>query len=438
MSNDNKYLIKRKNRDVWLFSKRVPKHLKHLYEGKDVYTKSLQTACIKTARKRRDVLLADMRIKEEHSIDGGRHTFVAFYNSLKWAKEHYGKDPRDAYWTLDLEDLVETDKFPEIQRDAKLAVESGVIPTKYTHTLRETLNDWLRKNGHKHKDTISKSKSTVDKFLAVTGSHDIPLLEIDRKAVVAFIDEEAKAMSASTIRGHLSRLRTIYRHAWDMGFIKDKENPFEEHSLAHLEADQETQQRNLFTNEQLQKIARWADAETAKGSSYGLLFRLGLFTGCRISELCALKVKDIYTENGITALLILKGKTEAARRTVPLTDSLAEEVLSLASTKSDEDSLLGLNNEKAIRTFSNYKTKHITKDRTRTFHSLRVHTSTAFLRAGVPEERSAFIIGHAGGKTMTYGYYAKGDELSRLKQYVDSAESVIIRDWLIPYKQQLK
>ena len=61
---------------------------------------------------------------------------------------------------------------------------------------------------------------------------------------------------------------------------------------------------------------------------------------------------------------------------------------------------------------------------------MRVHTSTAFLRAGVPEERAAFIIGHAGGKTMTYGYYAKGDELANLKSYIDEAERVILKDWL--------
>jgi len=31
---------------------------------------------------------------------------------------------------------------------------------------------------------------------------------------------------------------------------------------------------------------------------------------------------------------------------------------------------------------------------------------------------------------MTYGYYAKGDELKTLKEYIDKAEEVIKRDWL--------
>ncbi|MEZ9374506.1 hypothetical protein [Vibrio cyclitrophicus] len=32
--------------------------------------------------------------------------------------------------------------------------------------------------------------------------------------------------------------------------------------------------------------------------------------------------------------------------------------------------------------------------------------STAFSRAGVDELTAAFILGHKGGKTMSYGYYA--------------------------------
>lgn len=431
MSQDRKYLIQRKDRDVWLFSKRIPKHLQHLYGGKEVYTESLKTDSLKIARQKRDILLAKLRLQEGQAYDGSRETFSAFYNSLANAKKTHGQHPNDAYHQLDLEDLLDTTKHPEIQRDARLAVESGIIPVKYTHSLRESLADWLNRNGHRHSDTLSKSKSTVDRFLKFSGVFDTPLLEIDRSTVVGFIEDLAsEGLSASTIRTHLSRLRTVYKHAWDMGFIKQKENPFEDHSLAHLETNKVVKQRDLFTREQIQKMASWAEGETARGSSYGLLFRLGLFTGCRIGELCALKAGDVYQDSGITAIRVVKGKTDAARRSVPLTDELAEEINQVIKDKAPNESLLGLNKESAIRKFSDFKTKSITKDKSRTFHSLRVHASTAYLRAGVPEERSAFIIGHSGGKTMTYGYYAKGDELSQLKKYVDEAEKVIMRDWL--------
>ncbi|MGI2178894.1 hypothetical protein [Shewanella frigidimarina] len=56
--------------------------------------------------------------------------------------------------------------------------------------------------------------------------------------------------------------------------------------------------------------------------------------------------------------------------------------------------------------------------------------STAFDRAGIRERTAAFIVGHKGGETMTYGYYAKAGELYRLKDAVDKAATVIKQDWL--------
>ena len=430
MPQDTKYLKKRKNRDVWLFSKRIPKQLQYLYEGKEVYTKSLQTSCIKTARLRRNMLLAEMSIQEEQAIDGSRATFVSYYKTLTEAKNLYGYAPDGEHWNVELEDVLNTTLYPEIQMQAQKAVTSGIIPVRYSYTLRESLASWLSKNKHRNKDTIAKMTSTTERFLESVGEFDIPLLSIERPSVVEFIDKQAEKISASTISAHLSRLRTVYKHAWDMGQIKTKDNPFEDHSLAHLNVNREVIHHQLFSREQIKKISEWADSETTRGSSMGLLFRLGLFTGWRIGELCRLKVRDVYLEGSITAIKLTSGKTLAAQRSTPLTDSLAKEVLAKIKGKNPDDSLLGLIPDKAIRDFSRFKTQQITTDRAYSFHSLRVHTSTAYLRAGVPEERSAFLIGHKGGKTMTYGYYAKGDELAQMKEYVDQAEKIIIRDWL--------
>lgn len=430
MPQDTKYLKKRKNRDVWLFSKRIPKQIQHLYEGKEVYTKSLKTSCIKTARLRRNAILAEMSLKEEQAIDGGRATFVSFYKTLKEAKEIHGYDPYGSHHNIDVEDVTNTNLYPEIQQEAFRAVYLGETPIKYTCTLRESMSEWLELNRNKNKDTISKVKSTTERFLKHCGVFDLPLLSIERSSVVNFIHELSGECSVSTIRAHLSRLKTVYKHAWDMGHIKNKDNPFADHSLAHLEARKEKKPKQLFSREQIHLLVKWADEQTAKGSNMGLLFRLGLFTGSRIGELCRIRVKDVYTDSGITAIKIRVGKTSSAQRTVPLTDSLASEVKQLTDGKDPESKLLGLNGDKASRDFSRFKVANVSKDSSQCFHSLRVHLSTAMLRAGIQEHRSAFIVGHEGGKTMTYGYYAKGDELSTLKEYVDRAEEVIKRDWL--------
>ena len=82
-ASNNKYLKKRKNRDVWMFQIRIPKEVRHLYDGKEIYVKSLQTSCIKTARLRSDSLLGHLAVQKEQAIDGGRSTFMSFYNSLE-------------------------------------------------------------------------------------------------------------------------------------------------------------------------------------------------------------------------------------------------------------------------------------------------------------------------------------------------------------------
>jgi len=106
---------------------------------------------------------------------------------------------------------------------------------------------------------------------------------------------------------------------------------------------------------------------------------------------------------------------------------IVEERLSLLDP---EALLFGIDGKTASRNFSRFKTTEITTDKSKRFHSLRVHTATAFSRAGIDELDTAFMLGHKGGKTMSYGYYAKANELHTLKESIEKASEVIKRDWL--------
>jgi integrase len=428
VSSDTKYLKKRKNRDVWLFSMRIPSAIQHLYEGKAVYTKSLQTACIKTARLRRDQLLAKISHQKEQAIDGGRSTFISFYNTLTEARRGYGgSDPYAPYNQLDTSILVGTENHPDIQRDARAAVNAGVIPVEYSYTLREAMNDWLARNQHKNKDTLSKIKSTSERFLRHCNKHDMPLMLIDRASVVSFIEELIKDYSPSTVSGYLSRLKTVYKHAWSVAKIDKKDNPFESHTLAHYEKVTESRQRQLFSRSQVQQIVQWAENE---GESINLLVQLGLYTGCRIGEICNVTPNDVHIEGELMALYIRQGKSQAAKRTVPLPKVLHELMRRRLLKTNPDESLIGMVGKKASRIFSEFKTNNITKDSSLVFHSFRVHMSTAYKRAKVAEPDAAFNIGHKGGKTLTYGYYAKADELQEAAIAVEKAAIIIKRDWL--------
>lgn len=157
-----------------------------------------------------------------------------------------------------------------------------------------------------------------------------------------------------------------------------------------------------------------------------LLVELGVFTGCRISELCSLRCKNIIVEGGITAIFIDVGKTKAATRVVPLTTELGEKARKIKDVSEYEDLVLGDDTKKMGRWFSRIKTDNVSTDSAKCFHSFRVMFSTAMQQSGVDELKAAAILGHKRGNTMTYGDYSRGYELQQLKDAYDQCVERII------------
>lgn len=405
---------------------RVPKALAHLYPYKTYITRTLGTSCIKTARIRRDRIVGEIAAQKDSAYSHERGAFLAFVDTLKEAKQEARGNRGEAYYQLSTQDILDTESFPKAQLAASHSVETGTIPEGYRPTLREALHSWLERNSRRNADTISKIKSTTDKFLKHCGHFDIELESIHRKDVLNYIEQTIESYSVSTVSGNLSRLRTLYKHAWQIGLIEPRPCPFSDHDLAYYKKSP-TQKAQLFSAEEVQKIMLWAEAQQ---NPMGDVTKVGLFTGMRIGEICSLKAKDVHIEGDLMAFFIRKGKNGSAQRTVPLCNELVPIVKERLNIVEPEDLLFGIQGKKASRDFSRFKVAEITTDKTKRFHSFRVHMSTAFDRAGIRERTAAFIVGHKGGETMTYGYYAKADELHRLKEGIEKAVVVIKRDWL--------
>jgi integrase len=429
---NTKYLKQRKGRNVWLFNMRLPKEIQHLYDGKATLSKSLQTDSLSTAKLRRDRLLGVISEQIEQASFGGKSTFLSFHKTLTEANKVYGgADPYAPYNQLDVSTLVGTEDYPEIQKEASIAVRTGIIPIHYTASLKDALNDWITKNKGRNADTIIKMRGTVKQFLSHSRIPDAVLIKITRADVMQYIEEIIENYAVATVRANLSRLKTLFMHSWQVGMIELKENPFDAHVLSHFEFDKNTQgpvKKQLFSREQTQQITKWADEQGKE--AIRLLVWLGLFTGCRIGELCGLKVSDVYMEGELIALYVRKGKTAAAQRTVPVPERLHELLKARVNVLNDDDSLLDLRTKDASRVFSVFKTKQITSDSSYSYHSLRVHVSTAYQRAGINEFTAASIVGHKTGSTMTYGYYAKADELKALAEVAEQMANIVERDWL--------
>lgn len=170
---------------------------------------------------------------------------------------------------------------------------------------------------------------------------------------------------------------------------------------ALIKPDLSREQKN-FTK---RSRAPWEDEEvsTLLSSTEGYmrdLVRLGMYSGCRISELEGLTKQDVKADR----FIIRDSKTDAGRREVPIHPELQQLVARLISAGGERSTLLPKANYGSR--FSNLKTS-LGFGSEKVFHSFRNTVAKKLLEANVSEVTAASILGHKIN-TMSYGTYARG------------------------------
>jgi len=257
-------------------------------------------------------------------------------------------------------------------------------------------------------DSKKKLENSVSRFLLFISVTDIPLKEINKKKVVEYVQFLGNDYAHGTITAHLSRLKSVWIHAYKRGEIKHKTSPFCDHDLSAYRGEGSAQ-KQLFSDGQFKQIMNESPNKLKN------LVRLAMYTGARLSELCNATEEKF---EGVRCMVIKTGKTASAARVVPLPSQVEDIKLPLM-----------LDTKSAGRTFSRFKVAKVTTDKTRSFHSLRAHFATAAQRAKVPEFDAAKIIGHKTGETMSYGYYAKHD-VKRLAEAAQMVANQVDIEWL--------
>ena len=150
------------------------------------------------------------------------------------------------------------------------------------------------------------------------------------------------------------------------------------------------------------------------------LIRLGMWTGCRIEELCALKCEQVKDDH----FSVGDAKTKAGWRDVPIHRELAQTMARLIESSNDGYVLSGLKANKygdrsngigkrfgKLKAARGFGSQHV-------FHSLRKTVVTILENTGVPENVVADIVGHEK-TTMTYGLYSGGLSLAVKRDALD-------------------
>lgn len=299
-----------------------------------------------------------------------------------------------------LEDLPEYD---EAQRFFKVA-------TGQIIRLDEHLEEYLATLQNEPK-TVDMKRSTIKKFC----EEFIYLQDVQRKAVQRWINKLAQEGKAvATIRRTMSELRGYWSYLISIEAASENNIPFEKLSIAKpAKAENGNGDRKPFTPAEVVKLLR--AAEEKDDGDLADLIRLGMWTGCRIEELCALKVSKV----GDGFFEVEDAKTPAGWRQVPVHPKLAPTLARLIRKSieaKDEYVLSGLTPNKygdrsnaigkrfgRLKAAEGFGEAHV-------FHSIRKTVATLLDNAGVPENVAADILGH-DKPTMTYGLYSGGSSL---------------------------
>ncbi len=226
-------------------------------------------------------------------------------------------------------------------------------------------------------------------------------------------------LTPKTVQRVLSALRGYWRYLQSIEVAGEDHEPFSKLDVARQ--NKRTSPRSARQPFEPAHVVKLLEA-AIKGGDDQLadLIRLGMWTGCRIEELCALKVEQVKDDH----FTVGDAKTKAGWRDVPIHRELAQTMARLIKDSKDGHVLSGLTANKygdrsnAIgKRFGRLKSE-LGFGPQLVFHSIRKTVVTIFENAGVAENVVADIVGHEK-TTMTYGLYSGGLSLAVKREALD-------------------
>lgn len=400
------YLEKRRRR--WYAKIETPKDLLAHYGGKRRFVKSLKTESLSEAERR--VLPVIARFKAEFAAVRTGSTEPLLELAESW---HVDLTNAQGDQLETLQGLLE-DKAEEIAlNDPQAATLFFETVTGKSVPLLKQVEAWSASLDCEPK-TRDMQLSDVREFIkGFPNSRDV-----SRASVQQWVDE--LQVGPSTINRKLSAYRSFWRYLERNGLVDRERAPFV--GLV-VEARSKTKRakvkkRQPFSVENVVALLNAADATGDK--SLADLIWLGMWTGCRIEELCSLRISDVNEHS----FHVVDAKTPAGFRSVPIHSRLAPYLQALCLHSEDGYVLSGLTSNKyddrsnAIgKRFGRLKKKN-GFDGSFVFHSVRKTVTTLLENAGVPENVAADIVGHEK-QTITYGLYSGGSSLIVMREAIE-------------------
>jgi integrase len=296
---------------------------------------------------------------------------------------------------------VEADRFFKIATGALVPLDAHL--DEYLATLSN------------EKKSVDMRRSSIRKFATV-----FPYVsDVARREVQKWANKKMQdGAKLATVQRELSELRGYWRYLQSLSLVPEDALPFDRLSLPRAQKVERAGERKPFAPENVVKLLNAARAN--KDDQLSDLIELGMWTGARLEELCALKIDRVTKD----VLKIEDAKTSAGWREVPVHSKLKPAVKRLLRASKDGFLLSGLTLNKygdrsnAIgKRFGHLKTDH-GYGASHVYHSIRRTVATILENAGVPENVSADILGHEKPR-ITYGLYSGGSSLAVKREAIE-------------------
>ena len=416
-----KYLQKRRRQ--WYAILEIPKILRQQL-GRPRFVQSLETESLSVAEKKVLPVIVGWR----RQIDLARGADIGTDDELLAAVMRVRRDTQRA--KVDGRELVELQMAQEevammealgpnndYSGDDALFNAVNIAHGK-THLLREHIEEFLASRDVAPKTTDMQRRDLglfADKFQY---AHDAT-----RPKVMDWVNVTLGAEQNLSL-GTRSRMISAARVYWDyLEKNKGLTIPSPLYKVLPPKPKKKTKamieaQRKAFRVADYHKLLEGCVDDTLKD-----LITLAAYTGCRIEELCILKLENISDDK----VEIVDAKSEAGWRTIPIHHHIAQTVARLVATSTDGYLLSGLtfnkygNRSNAIgKSFGRLK-RQVGYGESYVFHSFRKGFATQLENANIPVNVSARLMGHEV-QGQTFGNYSDGLALKGLRDAINHVD----------------
>jgi integrase len=398
------YLQKRRRR--WYAVLEIPKSLRPHF-GRTRFLQSLGTDSLSVAQRRVGPLIASWRTQIARAREEPEDDAVYFRHALANARSDKQREMIMEQIDMAAWDIgaVNVDNVGEAPSSAPEAAQFYLRATGHHTNFTDHIDEWLELSSVTEK-TKDMRRADVSRF-----AEKFPIVqEITRKSVQSWVLSLVQTgMAPQTAQRTISGLRGYWRYLQSIEVAPEDALPFERLEIPKRQSRKQSSYRPFDPSEVLTLLDHAVKKNDTELSD---LIRLGMWSGCRIEELCALKVVDVKGN----FFSVTDAKTAAGRRDVPIHSELATTISSLIGTRKGGYVLKTLTPNKygdrsnAIgKRFGRLK-REAGFSQSHVFHSIRKTVVTILENKGVTENIVADIVGHEKPR-ITYGLYSGGTSL---------------------------